>query len=91
MKVASEQACVPVTFRRIGSMSCGYFTGSPVHNLGEAMGSNREMFKKYFHGMLEEGIYMAPSAFEAGFISAAHTDDDIDRTIAAARKVLKKL
>ncbi|MDP7050997.1 MAG: glutamate-1-semialdehyde 2,1-aminomutase, partial [Verrucomicrobiota bacterium] len=91
MKVASKQAGVPVTFQRIASMSCGYFTDSPVHNLGEAMDSDREMFKKYFHGMLEEGIYMAPSAFEAGFISAAHTEDDIDRTIAAAEKVLKEL
>jgi len=91
MKAASDQAGVPVTFQRIASMSCGYFTDGPVHNLGKAMDSDREMFKKYFHGMLEEGIYMAPSAFEAGFISAAHTEDDIDRTIAAAEKVLKKL
>ncbi len=91
MRAASDQAGVPVTFQRIASMSCGYFTDSPVHNLGEAMDSDLEMFKKYFHGMLEEGIYMAPSAFEAGFISAAHTEDDIDRTIAAAEKVLKKL
>jgi len=91
MKAASEQASVPVTFQRIGSMSCGYFADSPVHNLGDAMSSDREMFKKYFHGMLEEGIYMAPSAFEAGFISASHTDDDIDRTIAAAGKVLRGL
>jgi glutamate-1-semialdehyde 2,1-aminomutase len=91
MRAASDQAGVPVTFQRIASMSCGYFTDSPVHNLGEAMASDHEMFKKYFHGMLKEGIYMAPSAFEAGFISAAHTEDDIDRTIAAAEKVLKEL
>ena len=91
MKAASEQAGVSVTFQRIASMSCGYFIDSPVHNLGEAMASDREMFKKYFHGMLEEGIYIAPSAFEAGFISAAHTEDDIGRTIAAAEKVLKEL
>ena len=91
MKAASDQAGVPMTFQRLASMSCGYFTDRPVHNLEDAMLSDRELFKKYFHGMLGEGIYMAPSAFEAGFISAAHTEDDIDRTIAAAEKVLGEL
>ena len=49
----------------IGSMSCCYFADGPVHNMGDAMGSDREKFGKYFHGMLEEGIYLAPSQFEA--------------------------
>lgn len=78
-------------FQRIASMSCGYFTDEPVCNLEEAMASDQEMFKNYFHGMLAEGIYFAPSAFEAGFISAAHTEQDIDRTIEAAGKVLASL
>ena len=91
MKKAAADAGVPVQFQRIASMSCGYFTDAPVHNLNEAMASDRELFKRYFHGMLAEGIYLAPSAFEAGFISAAHTEEDIDRTIEAAGRVLAGL
>ena len=55
------------------------------------MQADRERFKKYFHGMLAEGFYLAPSAFEAAFLSAAHTDADIDATIAAAEKVMATL
>ena len=72
-------------------MFCGYFTSEPVHNLADAMKSDRERFKKYFHGMLNEGIYLAPSQFEAGFISTAHTPTDIDQTIRTAAKVMKQL
>jgi glutamate-1-semialdehyde 2,1-aminomutase len=55
------------------------------------MKSDRERFKKYFHGMLAEGIYLAPSQFEAGFISTAHTTGDMEKTIGAATKVLRGL
>ena len=55
------------------------------------MRSNRERFNKFFHGMLAEGVYLAPSAFEAGFISLAHTPADIDATTRAATKVMKQL
>jgi glutamate-1-semialdehyde 2,1-aminomutase len=72
-------------------MFCGYFTDRPVHNLGDAMHSDRKRFAKFFHGMLDEGVYLAPSQFEAGFISAAHTEEDIDRTVAAAGRVLRTL
>ena len=61
-------------------MFCGYFTSEPVHNVADAMKSDRERFKKYFHGMLAEGIYLAPSQFEAGFLSTAHTEADISPT-----------
>ncbi len=91
MKRSAAAANVPMQFKRIGSMFCGYFTGRPVNNLADAMQSDRERFAKYFQGMLAEGIYLAPSQFEAGFISAAHTPADIDRTIKAAAKVLKTL
>ncbi|HXC98294.1 MAG TPA: glutamate-1-semialdehyde 2,1-aminomutase [Verrucomicrobiae bacterium] len=91
MKEAAKSAGVPVEFKRIGSMFCGYFTDRPVHNLADAMRSDRERFKKYFHGMLEEGIYLAPSQFEAGFLSTAHSAADIDRTVKAATKVMKTL
>jgi glutamate-1-semialdehyde 2,1-aminomutase len=72
-------------------MFCGYFTGEPVHNLDDAMKSDRERFKNYFHGMLDEGIYLAPSQFEAGFISTAHSEKDIEKTAKTAAKVMKGL
>ncbi len=91
MKEAAKSAGVPVQFKRIGSMFCGYFTDQPVNNLAEAMKSDRARFAKYFHGMLAAGIYLAPSQFEAGFISAAHTPEDIERTVTAAAKVMRDL
>jgi glutamate-1-semialdehyde 2,1-aminomutase len=91
MRGAAKSAGVPVQFNRCGSMFCGYFTDKPVHNLADAMKSDRERFKKFFHGMLDAGVYLAPSQFEAGFISAAHSTRDIDRTVKAAAKVLKSL
>jgi glutamate-1-semialdehyde 2,1-aminomutase len=90
MKDAAKSAGVPVTFNRCGSMFCAYFTDQPVHNLADAMKSDRERFKKFFHGMLNEGVYLAPSQFEAGFISAAHSAEDITRTCQAAARVLKQ-
>jgi glutamate-1-semialdehyde 2,1-aminomutase len=78
-------------FNRCGSMFCGYFTGEPVHNVAGALRSDRERFKKFFHGMLDEGIYLAPSQFEAGFISTAHTAADIETTVRAAANVLRTL
>ena len=72
-------------------MFCAYFTNEPVHNLADAMKSDRERFKKYFHGMLEAGIYLAPSQFEAGFLSTAHTAKHIEATVAPAAKVMKTL
>ncbi|MBI1840589.1 MAG: aminotransferase class III-fold pyridoxal phosphate-dependent enzyme, partial [Verrucomicrobia bacterium] len=91
MRQAAERAGVPATFNRIGSMFCGYFTEGPVWSLADAMRSDRDRFAKYFHGMLAEGIYLAPSQFEAGFISAAHTAEDIEATVAAAAGVMKRL
>ena len=91
MKDAAKSASVPVIFNRCGSMFCGYFTDQPVHNLADAMHADRQRFAKFFHGMLDEGIYLAPSQFEAGFISTAHSAADIDRTVAAAAKILKTL
>jgi len=88
---AARSAKIPVQFNRCGSMFCGYFTGEPVHNLADAMKSDRERFKKFFHGMLDSGVYLAPSQFEAGFISTAHTAADIQATVQAAAKVLRTL
>ena len=91
LNAAAEKAGIPVITQRAGSMSCLFFAEQPVHNLAEAMKADRERFKKYFHGMLAEGVYLAPSAFEAAFLSAAHTEADIDSTIAAAEKVMATL
>lgn len=91
MTRAAQDAGVAVTIQRCGSMSCGYFGDHEVRNLDDAMKCDRDRFAKYFHGMLQAGIYVAPSQFEAGFISTAHTEDDIDRTAAAAAEVLRTL
>jgi len=91
MKQVAKAAGIPVQFHRCGSMFCGYFTDEPVHNLADALRSDRERFKKYFHGMLAECIYFAPSQFEAGFLSTAHMAEDIDRTTSAAAKVMRTL
>ena len=91
MQNASKSAGIPVRFNRVGAMFCAYFTDQPVHNLADAMKSDRERFARYFRGMLEQGIFLAPSQFEAGFLSTAHTEADIETTIRAARTVLKKI
>jgi glutamate-1-semialdehyde 2,1-aminomutase len=91
MKAAAENARIPVQFNRVGSMFCSYFTAKPVHNLDDAMTCDRDRFARFFHGMLERGIYFAPSQFEAGFISLAHTEKDIERTVSAAAEVLSTL
>ncbi len=91
MKDAAKSANVPVQFNRCGSMFCGYFTERPVHNLADAMHSDRERFKKYFHGMLDRGVYLAPSQFEAGFLSTAHTTADVEKTVEVAASVMKTL
>lgn len=79
---------IPCVVNRVGSMFSVFFTSGRVINDEDARRSDKELFKKFFHGMLEQGIYLAPSAFEAGFISTAHTVDDIRRTIAAAHQAL---
>ena len=91
LRDTATSAGVEVQFNRCGSMFCAYFTREPVHSLADAMKSDRERFKKYFHGMLAEGIYLAPSQFEAGFVSAAHAEEDIDKTVKASSKVMKNL
>lgn len=91
MQNASKSAGIPIRFNRVGAMFCAYFTDQPVHNLADAMKSDRERFARYFRGMLEQGIFLAPSQFEAGFLSTAHTEADIEMTIRAARTVLKKI
>jgi len=91
LRDAAKSAGVAVQFNSCGSMFCGYFTSQPVHNLADAMHSDRDRFKKFFHGMLDGGVYLAPSQFEAGFISTAHSAADIEKTVQTAAKVLRTL
>lgn len=72
-----------MSFHQIGSMFCLFACPGPVRNLEEAMRADRDTFAKVFHRLLEAGVYVAPSQFETGFISAAHTIDDIEQTLAA--------
>ena len=91
MVAVAKATQIPMQFQRIGSMFCGYFTEEPVWNLADAMRSDRTRFSRFFHGMLDRGVYLAPSQFEAGFISTAHTSAEIEETIRAAEAVLKTL
>lgn len=79
------------TFHRAGSMFCLFFTEEEVYDLNSAQKADKEIFKRFFWNMLEQGIYFAPSPYETGFISTAHTEEDIDRTVEAVRFSLSKL
>jgi len=85
--VAQEaaRASVAVTTNRVGAMWTWFFTGSPVTNYAEAAKSDTAAFGRFHRGMLDRGVWLPPSQFEAAFISYAHTDADIEATIAAAR------
>ncbi len=81
----AEKAGVPLTYNQVGGMFGIFFTDAPaVENFAQATACNQEAFKQFFHSMLNHGIYMAPSSYEAGFVSAAHSDDDIKATLEAA-------
>jgi len=86
LREAAEKAGLAgkVCFNRVGSMLCCFFTPGPVTDYASATASNGEAFAAYFHALLDAGVYLAPSQFEAMFVSAAHTDEEISQTIAAA-------
>lgn len=89
---AADEAGIPLTTNYVGGMFGFFFTtAESVNSYQQATECDLERFKKFFHLMLEEGVYLAPSAFEAGFVSSMHTDSDIADTITAAAKVFKKL
>ena len=89
---AAARAGIPLATNHVCGMFGFFFTDAGrVNSYAKATACDVERFKRFFHGMLAEGVYLAPSAFEAGFISAAHTDADIDATIAAAGRVFARL
>lgn len=87
LEQAAKQHGVDFSAQSIGGMFGLYFRATPPTSYAEVMTCDKEAFNRFFHAMLDEGIYMAPSAFEAGFVSSAHTSADIEQTIAAARKI----
>jgi len=92
LAAAAAAAGIPVSVECEGGMFGLVFTDQgPVRSYAQVAAADVERFKAFFHGMLDEGVYLAPSAFEAGFVSAAHSDDDLDQTIAAAARVFATL
>jgi len=91
LRQAAAEAGLGLTFNRVGSMLCTFFSNQPVIDFDSAAQSDTKQFAQFFAGMLRKGVYLAPSQFEAAFISLAHTDEQIDQTIQAASVVLKDL
>lgn len=92
LQAAADSLGIPFTTNQVGGMF-GYFFSEEknIRRFAQVAQGDMERFKAFYHGMLEEGVYLAPSAFEAGFVSSQHTDQDIDDTIAAAKRVMAKL
>ncbi len=80
-----------LALNRVGSMSCMFFTERPVTDFKTAVSSDTELYGKYFHGMLERGVYLAPAQFEAAFISTAHSEEDLEKTIKANYETLRSI
>ncbi len=83
-EAGAKEAGVDICVNRVGSMMTAFFSPGPVNNYRQAASADLELFKKWFHGMISRGIYVAPSAYEATFVSSVHEDSQIDRTVKAA-------
>jgi glutamate-1-semialdehyde 2,1-aminomutase len=91
LQAAADAAGVPFNTNHLGGMFGFFFSDeSPVRYFRQVTRCDGDRFKSFFHGMLKAGVYMAPSAFEAGFVSIAHSEQDIDLTVDAARDVLSR-
>jgi glutamate-1-semialdehyde 2,1-aminomutase len=88
---AASEAGVPVTLNRVGSMLTGFFTDRPVTDYATAATSDTRRYAAFFHAMLRRGVYLAPSQFEAAFVSLAHGDAEVEATVAAAREALAEI
>jgi glutamate-1-semialdehyde 2,1-aminomutase len=88
---AAKKAGVPLTQTRVGSMLTSFFTSGPVVDWNTVKQSDTKRYGQFFHRMLEQGVYLAPSQFEAAFLSTAHTPADIEKTIRAAHIAFKSL
>lgn len=91
IRAEAEKAGLKLQYHNLGSMFGMFFSDQPVYDYESAKKSDIVSFKTFFHSMLEQGIYLAPSQFEAGFLSAAHSEEDVHKTIAASAKAFAKL
>ncbi|MGG4491674.1 glutamate-1-semialdehyde 2,1-aminomutase [Metabacillus idriensis] len=91
LTAAAKKHDIPITFNRAGSMIGFFFTNEKVTNFETAKTSNLDFFSKFYREMANEGVFLPPSQFEGLFLSTAHTDEDLDKTIAAAEKAFSKL
>ncbi len=92
LRERAMKANIPFTTNHVGTMFGGFFTQEKqVTNYQQVMNCNNERFNQFFHLMLEGGVYLAPASFEAGFMSAAHSDEDIEHTLDAASRAFEKL
>jgi glutamate-1-semialdehyde 2,1-aminomutase len=87
----AQRAGIPIIQHRVGSMLTAFFASDPVVDWNSAKRSDTKRYGQFFHQMLDQGIYLAPSQFEAAFLSTAHTSADVERTIRAARVAFKSL
>ena len=85
---AAKEAGVPLCWNRVGSMFTWFFTAGPVTDWDSAAKTDTEAFGKFFRAMLDAGIYLPPSQFEAAFLGATHTAEDVQQTIAAAKSAM---
>jgi glutamate-1-semialdehyde 2,1-aminomutase len=90
LTAAATKHGVKFSAQSVGGMFGVYFAATPPTSYAEVMASDKEAFNRFFHAMLDAGVYLAPSAFEAGFVSAAHSDADITATIAAADAIFAR-
>jgi glutamate-1-semialdehyde 2,1-aminomutase len=91
MKNILKNKKLKTCFKRVGSMFCMFFTDKNVQNFKDAVSSDTSLFSEYFSLMLKEGIYIAPSQYEAGFMSTAHSKEDLDKTLTAFEKAVNNL
>jgi glutamate-1-semialdehyde 2,1-aminomutase len=91
LREIADEAGVPIHQTQVGSMGCLFFNEGPVRNYAEATASEKKRYANFFWGMLQRGVYFAPSQFEAGFMSAAHAGPEIDQTLEAARDAFREL
>ena len=91
LRRAASEAEVPAVVQRVGSLLTLFFSEGPVTDYASAKGSDTQRYARFFREMLERGVFLAPSQFEAWFLSLAHSDEDIARTVEAARESLREL
>ncbi len=91
LRDAARECAAPTCLQRVGGMFCTYFQAGPVDSFATAAKSDTAAFGRFFRLLLEQGVNLAPSQFEAGFMSIAHSQEDLDRTIAAARQAFRAL